>query len=73
MAQIYDLMNQPDSSRIYYDSARSFIEVKIQEGQDDFHLHTDLGLVYAFLGFGDEAVYECKRAMELMPASSCHW
>jgi len=73
MAQIYDLMNQPDSSRIYYDSARTFIEVKIQEGHDDFHLHTDLGLVYAFLGFGDKAVYECERALELMPASSCHW
>lgn len=73
MAQIYDLMNQPDSSRVYYDSARTFIEVKIQEGQDDFHLHTDLGLAYAFLGLGDEAVYECERAMEMMPASSCHW
>jgi len=73
MAQIHDLMNQPDSSRVYYDSARTFIEVKIQEGQDDFHLHTDLGLVYAFLGLGDEAVYECERAMEMMPASSCHW
>ncbi|MBU8934289.1 MAG: protein kinase [candidate division Zixibacteria bacterium] len=73
MAQIYDLMNQPDSSRVYYDSARTFIEVKIQEGHDDFHLHTDLGLVYAFLGLGDKAVYECERAMEMMPASSCHW
>ena len=73
MAQIYDLMNQPDSSRVYYDSARTFIEVKIQEGQDDFHLHTDLGLVYAFLGLGDEAVNECERALEMMPASSCHW
>jgi len=73
MAQIYDLMDQPDSSRVYYDSARTFIEVKIQEGQDDFHLHTDLGLVYAFLGLGDEAVNECERAMEMMPASSCHW
>lgn len=73
MAQIYDLMNQPDSSRVYYDSARTFIEAKIQEGQDDFHLHTDLGLVYAFLGLGDKAVYECERAMEMMPASSCYW
>ncbi|MCK4515193.1 MAG: hypothetical protein KAU31_08045, partial [Spirochaetaceae bacterium] len=73
MAQIYDLTNQPDSSRVYYDSARTFIEARIQGDQDNFHLHTDLGLVYAFLGLGDKAVYECKRAMEMMPASSCHW
>ena len=73
MAQLYDLMNQPDSSRVYYDSARTFIETRIREGEDDFHMHTDLGLVYAFLGLGDKAVYECERAMEMMPASSCHW
>ncbi len=73
MAQIYDLMNQPDSSRAYYDSARTFIELTIQSDQDNFHLHTDLGLAYAFLGLGDEAVYECERAMEMMPTSSCHW
>jgi tetratricopeptide (TPR) repeat protein len=73
MAQLYDLMNQSDTSRAYYDSARVFIQWEMQEDEDNFHLHTDLGMAYAFLGMGDEAINEGERAMELMPTSSCHW
>ena len=73
-AQLYDLMKQPDFSRIYYDSARVIIEEKIRtHPQNDYDLYAELGLAYAFLGEKDRAIEESTRAKELMSIEDCHW
>ena len=52
-----------------YDATRVSIEKELEEHVDDFRLHGALGLAYAGLGRGSEAVIEGKRALELMPVS----
>lgn len=54
-AQIYGLMGQSKLEQEHYDSARSFLEAKVQEWSEDARVHSSLGLAYAGLGRQEEA------------------
>jgi tetratricopeptide (TPR) repeat protein len=63
----------PQTARIYYDSAAAVLEPRSRARPDDPTLHSTLGLVYAGLGRRDEAIREGRRAVELVPAEKDTW
>lgn len=67
-AQIYRLMNQPELAESHYESARRFLETRIQAQPADARLHGSLGIAYAGLGRKEEAIREGKLAVELESA-----
>ena len=73
VAQIFDLTGRDDSARLYYDSARVLLELTQQYGDEDFHVSSNLGLAYAYLGMHDEAIAAAQRGKELMSVDDCHW
>ena len=68
-ANIYGLMNNPELEHAYYDSARFFIEHKMEIMPDDPRLYSSLGIVYAGLRLKEKAIEAGKRGVELMPIS----
>lgn len=52
-----------------YGQARDTLEAELGKWPDDPRLHSALGIAYASLGRGEEAVREGRRAMELLPIS----
>lgn len=68
-AQIYDLMNQPQLKRDFYNSARMNLETKVKERPQDARFHSELGLAYAGLGEKEKAIMEGQKAVELLPVS----
>jgi tetratricopeptide (TPR) repeat protein len=68
-AQLYRLLDLPDQERIYADSARRLLEVKIRDYPDDPRFHSQLGLAYAGLRQKPEALAHGQKAVELLPAS----
>jgi len=72
-AQIYGLMNQSELEQEHYDSARSFLEAKVQEWPEDARIHSSLGIAYAGLGRKEEAIREGKMAVELLPVTKDAW
>jgi hypothetical protein len=72
IAQIFDLTDQEDSARLYYDSSKILLTEYVNQGTDDFHVYAPLGLTYAFLGMADSAIWAGKTAKELMSVDKCH-
>jgi tetratricopeptide (TPR) repeat protein len=68
-AGAYRLMGEWESAHASYDSARIVLEKEITAHQDDYRLHSALGIAYAGLGRKDEAIREGKRGVELYPVS----
>jgi TolB-like protein/DNA-binding SARP family transcriptional activator/Flp pilus assembly protein TadD len=68
-AQVNGLMGRRDLERVYYDSARSFLDQKVRQRPDDARLHSALGIAYAGLGRKNEAVREGEKAVALLPIS----
>jgi len=68
-AEIYGLMNRPQLEQANYDSARSILEIKINEQPEDARFHSSLGIAYAGLGLKQEAIQEAEKAVELLPVS----
>jgi serine/threonine-protein kinase len=62
-------LNQPELEQEHYDSARRFLEAKVQESPEDPRVHSALGIAYAGLGRKEEAVREGKLAVELLPVT----
>lgn len=73
VAEVFRLMDQPDSARIYLDSASTQLKAEIEAEPEDPHAYARLGLVMARLGNAEEAEQNGKRAYELMPVDVCHW
>jgi len=73
VAEVFRLMDQPDSARIYLDSATIPLNAEIEAEPEDPHAYARLGLVMARLGNAEEAERNAKRAYELMPVDVCHW
>jgi serine/threonine protein kinase/tetratricopeptide (TPR) repeat protein len=67
--QLYELMNEAQLKQVYYDSARSILEIRVHERPDDPRFHSSLGIAYAGLGRKEEAMREGKKAVELLPVS----
>ena len=72
-AQIYGRMGQSKLEQDHYDSARSFLEAKVQEWPEDARVHSSLSLAYAGLGRKEEAIREGKKAVELLPVAKDAW
>ncbi|MFQ5652393.1 MAG: hypothetical protein ACE5IY_20880, partial [bacterium] len=68
-AQIYGLMNRPQLEQAYYDSARSLMEIRLQERPGEARFHSSFGIAYAGLGRKEQAIREGKLATELVPVS----
>ena len=70
---VYELMNEPDRARAYFDSARVILEKELSVRPDDHRVHSSLGMVYAALGRKDDAIREGKLGVELFPVSKDAW
>ncbi len=68
-AQAYALQGEAALARAYYDSARVYLEARIQEQPKDERLYASLGIALAGLGLDKEAVQAAQRAADLMPLS----
>jgi TolB-like protein/Flp pilus assembly protein TadD len=68
-AWIYTLMGEKKLARSHYEAARESLEKKIKDDPENSQLHGRLGIVYASLGFKEEAIRECKLLVELYPPS----
>ncbi len=66
---IYQLMNEPERARAFFNSARAILEREVKERPDDARVHSSLGIVYAGLGRKEEAIQEGEIAVELFPVS----
>jgi TolB-like protein/Flp pilus assembly protein TadD len=69
IAQTYDLRGEGERARAYYDSARAYLESKIEGQPDDARLYSSLGIVYAGLGLDEQAVEAAKTGVDLVPVS----
>jgi len=70
MATIYGLMNEDESEKIYYDSAKIFLESRLETMPDDPRLLSALGIAYAGLGLDEKAVSAGEKAVKLLPVSA---
>jgi len=69
LANVYDFTREPARARECYDSARVILEKELKERPDDPSVHSMLGLVYAGLGWKQDAIREGKLAVEIIPVS----
>ena len=60
-------------SRVYFDSAATFLEASTRARPDDPTLHAELAYAYAGLGRGEPAIREGLRAVELRPPGKDTW
>ncbi|MGD2124132.1 MAG: hypothetical protein PVJ76_20450, partial [Gemmatimonadota bacterium] len=68
-AEIYALRGEAEQARTWYDSARVYLEARIQEEPEDARLYRSLGVANAGLGLDDEAVQAAVTAVDLMPVT----
>jgi TolB-like protein/Flp pilus assembly protein TadD/predicted Ser/Thr protein kinase len=66
---IYSTMGNSRLARVYYDSARIFLESELADHPDDPRMLVSLGIVHAGLGHNEEAIRSGQRAVELLPMS----
>jgi tetratricopeptide (TPR) repeat protein len=66
-ALIHGLTGSRQLEQAYYDSARSMMEVRIQQRPNDPWYRTALGIAYAGLGRWEDAIREGELAVELLP------
>ena len=72
-AQIYGLMSEPELARQHYDSAASLLEGMILETPEDYRLYGALGMAYAGLGRGEDAIRAGERGIDLLPMTRDAW
>jgi serine/threonine-protein kinase len=68
-AELFAAERRPPLRRAYLDSARTLLEAKVQVQPNESMFHSQLGLVYAFLGRKGDAVREGETAVRLLPVS----
>jgi serine/threonine-protein kinase len=68
-AFIYEAMSQPDMAHAYYDSARLFLESRLEEKPYDDRIFIHLGLAYAGLGLKEEAIRLGELGVASIPIS----
>ena len=73
VGELYRLMDMPEISAVYYDSAYTVLLQIVKANPDDYHMVAMLAVACARLGMNDEAVAAGQRAKELMSVDDCHW
>lgn len=71
-AQTYAAMGDQSRALVNYQLARALLSDSISARPRDARMRIALGLAYAGLGRGADAIREGKRAMDLVPLSSNH-
>jgi hypothetical protein len=66
-------MNEVELARQHYDSAAALLEAEIQKAPDDSRLYGALGIAYAGLGHGEDAIRQGQRGVGLLPVSQEAW
>jgi serine/threonine-protein kinase len=56
-------------AQMLFEKARSFYETQVRDHPDFAYWHSQLGLVYAYLGRKEDAIRESRRAVDLAPES----
>jgi serine/threonine-protein kinase len=67
--RVYGLMGNWQLEQAYYDSARAFLEARVEQRPDDPRYRSALGIAYAGLGRKEDAMREGEAAVELLPVS----
>ena len=67
--QVHRLAGQHDLARRSFEAARLDLEQRVRHDPDDHRFHSSLGIAYAGLGRGEDAVREARLGCDLMPAS----
>ena len=68
-ASLFQAMKDASRMKIHAESARIVLERSVRERDEDPRLHAALGLAYAYLDRGAEAIREGNLAKELHPVS----
>jgi len=68
-AQMHELLNEPRRAGEDYRNAAILLEAEVRAHPEDPRYHSSLGIAYAALGRGEDAVKEGKRAVEILPTS----
>jgi TolB-like protein/Flp pilus assembly protein TadD len=68
-AYVSSSAGRTDRARTYYDSARAVLEARVEAAPGMFAPHSALGIAYAGLGRGEEAIREGRRGIEMLPVS----
>ncbi|MCK5572195.1 MAG: tetratricopeptide repeat protein, partial [Bacteroidetes bacterium] len=68
-AMVYGEMGNHRMKRVYYDSARIFLEAELAKHPDDPRMLVSLGIAHAGLGQKEKAIRYGLRAVELLPMS----
>jgi TolB-like protein len=66
-AILHERAGQGELAQADFDSARVVLSERVAARPEDARLHAGLGLAYAGLGRGEDAVREGRRATELLP------
>jgi TolB-like protein/class 3 adenylate cyclase/Flp pilus assembly protein TadD len=69
LGDVFFALGDRDGAREHYEAARLITESEVQKRPDVARLRSSLGLVYAGLGWREEAIREGRRAVELLPES----
>ena len=73
IGQIYDLTGHHDSALIHYDSSRIILNDIIDQGDNQYHALSELGLTYAMMGRKEDAIEFGKAGKEFLTVDECHW
>lgn len=72
-ALLEDVQGKTSSAKIYFDSARIFLEKNLSSNPNDERLRSSLGIAYAGLGRKEEAIRSGLRGVELLPVEKEAW
>ncbi len=67
VGQAHKKLGNDRLANAYFDTARVHLETLLEEKPADFRIRSTLGRIYAKLGMKEKAIYEGKKAMELLP------
>jgi TolB-like protein/tetratricopeptide (TPR) repeat protein len=73
LAQSLALLGDVSGARAYADSARAALESALRSAPESPALHADLGLAFAYMGRGAEAIREGEIAVRLAPPPENTW
>ncbi len=68
-AYVHQFRGEPDLARAAFEEAAVMLEAEVRVHPDEPRAHSSLGIAYAALGRGEEAVEHGIRATELFPLS----
>jgi serine/threonine-protein kinase len=67
LAEIYQMQGKSELAILHFDSARVFLEARLETAPSDSRCRSALGIAYAGLGRNEDAIQEGELAREMMP------